>query len=212
MKRFITACAAAALIVLPAQAGAQAVSDLPAGEYKLDPYHASLIFRVDHLGFSNYTARFTEFDATLTLDPANPAEASVTASIDPASLTLDRAPDGFTETLTGEGWLETGEFPEITYRSTGVEMTGEDSAIINGELTLHGVTQPVTLEATFNGGYAGHPMDPNARIGFSARGTFDRSAFGVDQGVPEEGSKMGVSDAVDVIIEAEFLKPNPLEE
>ncbi len=212
MKRFLTACAAAALIALPVQAAAQAVPDLPAGEYRLDPAHASLIFRVDHLGFSQYTARFTEFDATLDLDPANPAEAGVTAVIDPRSLTLDRAPEGFTETLLGEGWLETGEFPQIEFQSTGVEMTGEATARITGDLTLHGVTWPVTLEAVFNGGYAGHPMDPNARIGFSARGTFDRSGFGVDQGIPPEGTEMGVSDAVEVIIEAEFLKPNATEE
>lgn len=204
--------ASAAIALAATPSAAQETGELPAGEYRLDPYHASLIFRVDHLGFSNYTARFTGFDATLELDPANPAGASVTASIDPASLTLDRPPEGFTETLTGEGWLEAGAFPDITYRSTGIRMTGEDSAIINGELTLHGVTRPVTLEAEFNGGYAGHPMDPNARIGFSARGTFDRSAFGIDQGIPEAGSKMGVSDAVEVIIEAEFLKPNTPEE
>lgn len=207
MKSVLIALAAFSFAAAPL--AAQETADIPAGEYRLDPYHASLIFRVDHLGFSNYTACFTGFDATLTLDPANPADASVTASIDPASLTLDRAPDGFTDTLLGEGWLEASEFPEITFRSTDVEMTGENTARITGDLTLHGVTRPVTLKAEFNGGYAGHPMDPNARIGFSARGRFDRSSFGVDQGVPEEGSEMGVSDAVEVIIEAEFLKPNP---
>jgi polyisoprenoid-binding protein YceI len=78
---------------------------------------------------------------------------------------------------------------------------------ITGDLTLHGVTKPVVLEATFNGGYAGHPMDPHARIGFSARGTFNRSDFGMVYGIPAPGTTMGVSDAVNVTIEAEFSGP-----
>jgi polyisoprenoid-binding protein YceI len=72
---------------------------------------------------------------------------------------------------------------------------------------MRGVTRPMTLEARFNGGYAGQQLDPNARIGFSARGTLKRSEFGISFGIPEPGSIMGVSDAVEVIVETEFTGP-----
>lgn len=184
--------------------------DVPAGTYTIDKSHASLIFRVDHLGFSNYTARFKQFDATLTFDPANLAASAVTVTVDPRSLETD-FPDpatlDFNAQLQGEQWLNSAQFPQMTWQSKSVDVVGPRQMKIHGDLTLRGITKPVTLEATFNGGYAGHPMDPNARIGFSARGTLKRSDFGMSYGIPEAGSKMGVSDAVDVIIETEFSGP-----
>lgn len=180
---------------------------VPAGDYTLDKSHASLSFKVNHLGFSHYTARFSDFDAKLKFDPANPSTSSVEATIDPKSLTLPSPPAGFKDELTGKSWLDAGQYPAITFRSTKVEVTGANTARITGDFTLHGVTKPVVLDATFNGGYAGHPMDPHARIGFSAHGVFKRSEFGIGGGVPAPGSTMGVSDEVDVSIESEFSGP-----
>jgi len=192
----------------PGAATTSVATGLPAGAYRLDRAHASLTFRVNHLGFSNYTARFTDFDASLTLDPAHPQTAEVTATVNPASLTLDNPPPGFEADLRGPAWLDAQAFPKITFQSRRVEMTGPNSARIIGDFTLHGVTRPVVLEAVFNGGYAGHPMDPHARIGFSAHGALNRSEFGIAYGIPQPGSKMGVSDGVEVIIEAEFSGPD----
>jgi len=110
-------------------------------------------------------------------------------------------------TLAGKEWLDADKYPQMTYRSTKVERTTGNGLRISGELTLHGVTKPVTLNATYNGGYAGHPYDPHARIGFSAKGTLKRSEFGVAYGIPAPGTTMGVSDAVEIIIEAEFSGP-----
>ncbi|HEY6641315.1 YceI family protein [Povalibacter sp.] len=184
--------------------------DVPGGAYTLDKSHASLLFRVDHLGFSNYTARFLRFDATLTFDPANLAASSATVTVDPRSLETDY-PDvaklDFNAQLQSEQWLNSAQYPQMTWQSTSVEVLAPRRMKLHGDLTLRGVTRPVTLDATFNGGYAGHPMDPNARIGFSARGTLNRSDFGMGYGIPEAGSTMGVSDAVEVIIEAEFSGP-----
>jgi len=182
-------------------------TEAPAGTYKLDKAHASLDFRVSHIGFSNYTARFANWDAELQLDPKNPSASSVTATVDPASLMLPAPPKGFLDELLNEKWLGAKQFPQMTFKSTKVELTGPNTAKITGDLTLKGVTQPVTLDATFNGGYAGHPYDPNARIGFSAKGALTRADFGVKEGVPPPGSTMGVSDNVDIIIEAEFNGP-----
>lgn len=218
MRRWMIALLAAVLAACspPAQKAAEpeaaapaaaVVVDIPAGAYKLDPTHASLTFRVNHLGFSHYTARFTKFDAALTLDPANLAAATVTASVDPNSLELNAPPPGFLAEIKGPQFLDTAKFKEITFRSTKVEPTDANTARITGDFTLHGVTQPVVLEATYNGGWRGMAMDPHARIGFSAHGTVKRASHGIGYGVPAPGTTMGVSDDVDVIIEAEFTGP-----
>lgn len=187
-----------------------ATDPLPAGTYKIDRAHTSLLFRVSHLGFSNYTARFKHVEATLELDPANPSAARLEAKIDPKSLETDY-PDpatlDFNAQLTGPEWLDAAKYPEITLRSTAIELTGENTANITADLSLHGVTKPITLVATFNGGYAGHPFDRAARIGFSAHGSFKRSDFGIAYGIPAPGTTMGVSDDVEVIIETEFSGP-----
>jgi polyisoprenoid-binding protein YceI len=194
---------AAAVITPPAPD----VSKLPAGAYKIDPSHASLTFKVNHLGFAFYTAQFQTFTADLQLDPANPAAASVKAEIDLASLLLPNPPEGFKDEILGPNWLGAAQTPKMTFVSTGVTITGPATADIVGDLTLKGVTQPVTLHATFNGGYEGHPQDPHARIGFSAHGSLKRSAFGVSLGIPAPGSTMGVFDDVEIEIEAEFTGP-----
>jgi polyisoprenoid-binding protein YceI len=194
----------------PTEAAAEAPIDVPAGAYKLEPAHATLLFKVDHLGFSHYTARFLKFNADLTFDPANPGASTLRATVDPKSLETDFPyPDqvDFNAELTGPAWLDAGQYPEIVFQSTGIELTGGRSAKIHGDLTLHGQTKPIVLDATFNGGYAGHPMDPNARIGFSATGSFNRSDFGIAAGIPAPGTTMGVSDNVDVILEVEFTGP-----
>ena len=181
--------------------------DAPAGEYRLDPSHADLTFRVNHIGFSMYTARFARWDATLHFDPANPEAMRVEARIDVSSLALPSPPAGFTEEMLGPQWFDVAQHPQMIFRSTSVEQTGPNTARVTGDLTLHGQTKPVTLEARFNGGYAGHPMDPHGRIGFSAHGTLKRSEFGIAYGVPPEGSTMGVFDEVQIVIETEFTGP-----
>ena len=182
-------------------------TEAPSGAYVIDKAHATLLFRVNHLGFSHFTARFTAFDAALQLDTANPAASTLTATVDPRSLTVDNPPRGFQEELRGPQWLDAAKFREITFKSTSVELTGANTAKIAGDFTMHGATKPLVLDATFNGGYAGHAMEPHARIGFSAKGTLKRSDFGIAYGVPAPGTTMGVSDDVEVIIEAEFSGP-----
>lgn len=183
---------------------------VPAGTYTLEKSHASLIFKVDHLGFSNYTARFKKFDATLQFDPNNPSAANLVATVDVNSLETDY-PDpqkhDFNKQLLGAEWFEAIKFPKMTYRSKKVTVSDGNKLHIEGELDLHGIKQPVSLDATYNGGYAGHPMDPHARIGFSAQGSLKRSLFDIAYGIPEAGSKMGVGDTVQIIIEAEFSGP-----
>jgi polyisoprenoid-binding protein YceI len=110
--------------------------------------------------------------------------------------------------MKGPQMLDTAKYPQIVFKSESVRMTGVKSMDITGMLTLHGVTRPIVLTATYNGGYPGIPkMDPQARIGFSAHGSFNRSDFGITYGVPAPGTTMGVGDLVDFSIEAEFTGP-----
>lgn len=203
----------AAQAAVPATAPAAAVEapiDVPAGAYTIDPAHTSILFRVNHLGFSNWTARFKKATAQLQFDPNNLAASNVTVTVDAKSLETD-FPDpkvvDFNAELLSENWLNGVKFPEITFRSISVEPTGARTMRINGELTLRGVTRPMVLDAKFNGGYRGHPMDPHARIGFSATGVLNRSEFGIAAGIPAPGTTMGVSDAVNVIVETELSGP-----
>jgi polyisoprenoid-binding protein YceI len=134
----------------------------------------------------------------------------VTASVNPASVEThypDPALD-FNATIAGPEFLDAATYPAITFASTSVTLTGERTADVGGDLTLHGVTAPIALSVTFNGGYAGHPLDAGARIGFSAKGSLLRSAFGIGYGIPAPGTTMGVSDEVSIMIEAEFLNPD----
>jgi polyisoprenoid-binding protein YceI len=177
----------------------------PAGAYVMDKAHTSVTFRVSHMGFSRYTARFANVDGRLKFDPAKPAAMAVDATIDPLSLELNTPPAGFHDQLMGKSFFEAAKFPAISFKSTKVAVTGKNTAKVTGDFTLHGVTKPVTLDVTFNGGYPPNAMDPGgARVGFSAHGVVKRSAFGMGYGVPAAGSTMGVGDDVEVMIETEF--------
>ncbi|EAV43292.1 hypothetical protein SIAM614_05898 [Stappia aggregata IAM 12614] len=213
-RLFHAVCFGASMLLSPLAAHAgDTAADLPAGSYKIDKYHSTLIFRANHLGFSFYSASFADFDAALELDPADPAKASLSVDINAASLHLTATPpDGFRDMLLGPDWLNVSDHPKITYRSTGIELTGATTAVVTGDLTFRGVTRPVELNVRFNGGYPGLAVyDPQARIGFSATGTLKRSDFGMSYGLPPEGSNLGVSDEVEFVIETEFSGP-PLKE
>jgi polyisoprenoid-binding protein YceI len=185
-----------------------ATSKAPAGDYHLDKSHASLIMRVNHLGFSTYTTRFSRFDSELTFDPNQITTSKVATTIDADSFEMDGAPSMCLDIMKGEQMLDTKKFPKILFKSEKVRMTGAKSMEITGAFTLHGVTRPIVLTANYNGGYAGMAnMDPQARIGFSAHGQFKRSDFGIKFGVPAPGTTMGVGDLVDFSIEAEFVGP-----
>jgi polyisoprenoid-binding protein YceI len=90
-----------------------------------------------------------------------------------------------------------------------VEPTGANTAKVTGDFTLHGVTRPVTLDVTYNGGWTANAFDGN-RIGFSAHGVLKRSAFGMSGGLPPPGANMGVGDDVEVMIETEFAAGGPV--
>ena len=210
MRPFIYAVFAFAAAVQAADDNVPAASTapVPQGAYEIDKAHTSLLFKVNHLGFSTFTGRFTRFDAKLAFDPQKLADSSVNVTIDPKSISTDNAPDGFLEQLAGQMFLDAGKYPQMTFVSRAIEDAGDGNFRIQGLLTLHGVTRPLTLTGHYNGGYAGHPYDPHARVGFSARGTLKRSDYGVSFGIPAPANHMfGVGDDVEVQLETEFSGP-----
>jgi polyisoprenoid-binding protein YceI len=202
------------LVLLAAPAVAQEEMDLgspPAGTYTTDPAHTRLWFIVDHLGFSRYMALFTKVEATLEFDPDQPQAMSVTATVDLTSLeTHNPATDyDFNEIVSGADLLNAPAHPLATFTSTNVALTGETTADVTGDLTLNGITNPVTFAATYNGGWGHMPLDPGgARAGFSLETVIRRSEFGIAFGIPEPGSDMGVGDEVQIFVETELSNPD----
>ncbi|MEM8627768.1 MAG: YceI family protein, partial [Pseudomonadota bacterium] len=182
--------------------GHAAKLDVPSGAYQMDPTHASVTWRIGHLGLSNYTARFTKFDIKLDLNAEDPTKSTVTATVDPTSVETDYSgsKDFNGEIATGAKFLDGGAHPEITFTSKSIELGDGKTGTMTGDVTLLGVTKPVTFDVTLNGALKEHPFAKKPAVGFGATGTIKRSEFGLTHLIPF------VSDEVDVIIEAEFLK------
>lgn len=206
MKTFVAARALSAAIVAASLFTVPAVAqtvEAPSGAYALDKTHASITWRVKHLGMSNYTARFTDFDIDLTLDVDAPANSTVSATIDPKSVRTDfpgeKDFDG--EIANDARFLNADQHAEITFTSTAIEVTGDNTAKITGDLSMAGATQEVVLDATLNGSMAEHPFAKKPAVGFSATGELDRTAFGIEFLAP-----FVVAPTVEFMIEAEFVK------
>jgi len=169
---------------------------VPAGEYALDPRHAGLVIRVPHLGgFSRYTMRFNKLTGSFTYDPADWQATKVVISVDPKS--IDTEDNGFSKTVAG--YFEPDKYPVILFNSTGLTASPEGRGQLNGDLTFHGVTKPVTLDVEFNGVGPGM-LGLGTRMGFSGNGKIKRSEFGVTAARPFAG------DTVDLEFEVEFVK------
>lgn len=201
MLALAVALAAAPATFAPAAYAQAAALNVPAGEYVLEKTHASVTWRVKHLGLSNYPARFVTFDSTIMLDPKDVTKSTVTVTIDPRSVRTEYPfPDKEDfDKVIAEKFLKAGEFPSITFKSTGLAATGATTGKLTGDLTMRGITKPVTLDVTLNAAKE-HPFRKVPALGFSATGTFKRSDFGVTDLIPM------VSDEVELMIEAEFLK------
>jgi polyisoprenoid-binding protein YceI len=181
----------------------------PTGAYTLDPHHSTISVRAQHFGLAYYTLRFNKVSGTLNFNAENPTQSTIEATVDVTSLDTPYTGDrDFDSELQNSSWLDSSGFPTATFRSTSVEQTGPNTARVTGDLTLRGVTAPLTLDVTYDGSHSPHPMGMQmSSIGFSARGTFQRSQFGVRELLATAGGNDGVSDQVELVIEAEFTRP-----
>jgi polyisoprenoid-binding protein YceI len=177
-------------------------NDMPAGEYKLDLSHASIVWKVSHLGLSNYVARFTDFDAAIDFNPKKIEQSQITASINPMSIQTaypNAAEKDFDKILaTEKGWFNSEAFSNINFASTSIDMRTENTAVMQGNLTFLGITKEVFLDVEFNGAMAKQPFTGKPTMGFSATTSIKRSDFGMSQYVPSIG------DNVEILIEGEF--------
>ena len=165
----------------------QELTSLSPGAYEVETSHASLTFQVQHFGLSWYTMRFNEFDVSLDFNPDAPETSTVEAIIDPTSIDVfhpEKQAEWEDELANDDKFLMAGTYPQITFRSTDVKVTGETTGVVTGDLTLRGVTKPISMDVVFNGSNS-MPWAPDAKIlGFSASGSFNRSEFGLDALLP----------------------------
>lgn len=202
-----------AVLALVVSAGASARNPdikAPKGDYKLDLNHASLTVKILHFGLSNYTVRFTRFEAALVLDPANPEKSSVVATIDPTSIETDFPGDykathkdspyaSFDEALSkGPKYLNSGTYPTIGFKSTSVKAGKDGRLLVTGDLTFLGQTHPVTLDTTVVGSMEKHPFLGVGMVGFSATTKFKRSEWGM------VGTQQFLGDDIHLTFEGEF--------
>jgi polyisoprenoid-binding protein YceI len=179
-----------------------AIAEAPAGVYNLDPSHASVTWRVAHLGLSLYTGRFDKISGALTLDPANPIASKLETAIAANSVSTGhrdgQGQAGFDAKIAKDA-LGAETHPTIKFVSASAVRATPNSGTITGDLTLNGVTKPVTLDVTYNGGRK-HPFNGRYVVGFSGETTIKRSEFGVDDWA------MAVGDDVQILIQVEFVQ------
>lgn len=181
------------VLPLPLMAASTNPADLPAGHWTLDPKHASLIAKVKHLSVVNYVVRFDKLEGTFTWDPAHPEATHLEASVDVTS--LDVGAD-YSKKFADD-FLDASHYPKATFVSTALTPAADGrSGTLTGDLSLRGVTRPVTLNVTFVG--VGHGFPFGTISGFSATGEIKRSDFG------SRHLLSMVGDDVALEIEAEF--------
>ncbi len=194
MKRLtLTALLLASSSILAAT-GAKA----PDGEkYAIDPTHSGVIFGWNHFGFSNPTARFDKIEGNVLLDSADLTRSSIAVSLPLAG--LDTGVEKLDEELKGPDFLDATKYPTITFKSTRVEKSGENGLKVTGDLTVHGVTKPVTLDATVNkiGIFEIPGVIKAQAAGFDATAVIKRSDFGVIKYLPLVSDELSVRITLD---------------
>lgn len=188
MKNTFLALAALAAFTFatPAQAAPE--------EYAFDKAHTQVMFSVGHMGYSFSHGRFTKFDGNFVFDEQDVSKSAIDVTIDTNSLVMDD--DAWEKHLKNEDFFNVEKFPAMTFKSTKVEKTGDKTGKVTGDLTILGVTKPVTLDVTWNKSGI-HPYSKKYVSGFSASGTLLRSDFGMAYGLP------AVADEVSLNIQVE---------
>ncbi|MGR3548915.1 MAG: YceI family protein [Roseovarius sp.] len=167
-------------------------------KYELDPSHSQVVFSYNHLGFSTTHGMFSGFEGEIMFDAEDPAASSVNVSMPVMSMFTGW--EKREEHFMSEDFFGASEGDMVTFTSTGIEVTGETTANITGDLTMNGVTKSVVLDARLNQKADAHPMNNKPWLGFDATTTLLRSDFGVDKFTPF------VSDEVEVQISIEAGK------
>ena len=210
MLRTLSAAALSlALLTAPALAGqapgppppppTKNPADAPAGEYKVDERHASVIARVPHAGGTSLsTFRFNAISGTLTWDPARVENSKVTVVVDPKSIDSNPVANFPAGELAGDRFLNVAKFPEARFVSTSIQRTGPTTGRIMGNLSFMGQTRPITIEASLVGAGRGNR---GFAVGFTGTTRFKRSDFGFTNMLP------GIGDEIELLLDIEFNRP-----
>ena len=176
----------------------EASAEIPAGTYALDAAHSSLGFSIRHLGVTNVNGSFPAFTGTVTVPGGGLDGMSATVSADVASISTGNGDrDGH---LQSPDFFDAAQYPEITFQTTSVTSTGGSSFTMAGDLTMHGVTKPVTLEGEYIGAAT---MGETQKIGFEAEGEIDRKEWGLTWAQTNEVGEALVGDTVTLRINAQ---------
>jgi polyisoprenoid-binding protein YceI len=168
--------------------------------YKIDPNHTDVIAGWSHFGFSNPIAHFGQVDGSITYDPANVAASKVEVTIPLAG--LNSHVPAFDDHLRSDHFFDAAKYPAITFKSTSVKANGKGKLLVTGDLTIKGITKPVTLKVTINK-IGIQPMAQREAAGFAASTVIKRSDFGLGKYAPN------VSDEVTLSITTEAIVPKP---
>ena len=170
---------------------------VPLGRYEIDPDHTSITFDIDHFKYTRFTMRFDRKQGQLDWNDGGLERSTASVTIDAAS--IDTNVPLLDKMVKSDSMLDVARYPQIRFASTRFERTGDARGTLSGDLTIRGVTQPVTLDVTFNG-FAPDPLTKKDTLGFSADGHFSRAKFGLATWYP------AVGDDIHVRIQAEFVK------
>ncbi|HEY7977838.1 MAG TPA: YceI family protein [Rhizomicrobium sp.] len=186
---------AAMIVIIAGAVSAFGPVDAKKGTYKIDPSHTQIIFEIQHMGLSNFFGRFSKVSGQLVFDPAAPESSALSADVDMTA--IDTHVSELDKDLVD--FFKADKFPTASFRATGISRTGDNTGTVTGDLTLAGVTKPVTLNVTFKG--ARNPPIPFQpyRIGFDGTATIHRADFGLTHAI---WSSM-VGDDVTLLIEME---------
>jgi polyisoprenoid-binding protein YceI len=189
-----TASCAAAILLGLAWPGASSPARA-AETYKVDPLHSSLLFRVKHLNVGHIYGRFTEFSGSFTFDDKDPAACSLSMEVNVDS--LDSAVAKRDQHLKGPDFFNVKQFPTMSFKSSKMKAVDARTYEVTGDLTLHGVTRPVTVQLERIG--TGKGMGGETRTGFETTFTIKRSDFGMKYMIPAIGDEVKVIVAVEGI-------------
>jgi len=172
--------------------------DAAAGNYRLDPHHTSVLWKVDHLGgLSKFVGRFDDINGVMTFDPTNPKDGKIDIRI--AANSVSTSVPGFSNTIA-RTVFDAEDHPEIRFVSTEITPIDDQTGVAQGELTMRGVTRPESIEIKYNGSKT-NPLDGKETIGFEAKAQIKRSDYGATA-----WEMFGVGDKIDLEIYSEFVK------
>ncbi|MFW0776719.1 MAG: YceI family protein [Rickettsiales bacterium] len=175
----------ATILVSLAMISAPALAD----RFEFDKGHTKILFFIDHMGFSQSVGEFTDYDGHFVFDEKAPEKSSVEVTLKPAGIRTSSVK--LDEHLQNADFFNVEKFPDVTFKSTAVKVTGENTGEVTGDATMLGVTKPVTMKVTFN--KAGiHPYSKDYVAGFSAEATLKRSDFGMNYGIPNVGDEVRI--------------------